>query len=214
MTMTQVSTNGPFSSFFSHLIQQICWIRSAGHVSKRRKHFPSPMLFVLILLYKLCEKSLLYPIVNKTTDWPNASRCDHPHLSCKSGLWSVPTINRSLDEARHLQRSLKRSIPDGERFSQAIHHQCSLFTLKPRPTSASSARETPASRGAADELESRPDAVRTSAPLPLPTASRAPLGSLRQQRALENSGFGERAAPMVRLVRRSRPPRRWVSLWR
>jgi hypothetical protein len=36
-----------------------------GKESKRKRHSPSPMLFVLIPLYTACEKKLLYPLVKK-----------------------------------------------------------------------------------------------------------------------------------------------------
>ena len=29
-------------------------------------------------------------------------RCDHQYPSCKSGLWSVPTVNQSCDKERNL----------------------------------------------------------------------------------------------------------------
>ena len=42
------------------------WMRSTRRVSKREeKAFSLSMLFVLIPLYKPCEKSLLYPLVKK-----------------------------------------------------------------------------------------------------------------------------------------------------
>src|SRR5438034_10694260 len=55
------------------------------------------------------------------------SRCDHQHPSCKSSLWSVPT-GSTVSRRRTQFTALKRSIPDGERFSQARSHQCSLLS--------------------------------------------------------------------------------------
>jgi hypothetical protein len=53
-------------SFFDERIQQVLWMSTTGRVSKREeKALSLSMLFVLIPLYRPCEKSLLYPLVKK-----------------------------------------------------------------------------------------------------------------------------------------------------
>ena len=59
------------------------WMPSTGRVSKREeKALSLSMLFVLIPLYKPCEKSLLYPLVKKLPTGLHGNTCVLLLLSC------------------------------------------------------------------------------------------------------------------------------------
>ncbi len=96
------------------------WMPSTGRVSKREEKARSlSMLFVLIPLYKPCEKSLLYPIVKKLPTGPwsswlsllfiaratparwssSESRSPEYHVRLPEGLVYCPAVSKKSEPA-------------------------------------------------------------------------------------------------------------------